>query len=158
MPTIRPAGPRDTRVAADVYLISRAGAGDLIPPGIHDDADVRRYFAEVVFPRGDVWLAEFDHVVGVLVLDGSDLSALYVLPDHQHRGVGSALVEQAKRERPDGLALWAFQSNLPARAFYERHGFTEVRRTDGDNEEGAPDVRYVWGGHPDQTNLGASDS
>ena len=35
----------------------------------------------------------------------------------------------------------------PARAFYERHGWRAVRETDGENEEGAPDVRYVWGAH-----------
>ena len=51
----------------------------------------------------------------------------------------------AKRERPQGLQLWAFQSNTGARRFYERHGFVEVRRTDGrDNEEGAPDVLYRY--------------
>ena len=30
--------------------------------------------------------------------------------------------------------------------FYERHGFTAVAATNGDNEEGAPDVRYHWSG------------
>ena len=31
--------------------------------------------------------------------------------------------------------------------FYERHAFEAVERTDGsDNEEGAPDIRYVWSG------------
>lgn len=29
-------------------------------------------------------------------------------------------------------------------AFYERHGFVEVRRTPGDNEEGEPDILYRW--------------
>ncbi len=46
--------------------------------------------------------------------------------------------------------LWTFQTNLPARRFYERHGFIAVRWTDGaSNEERAPDVRYVWGRHPE---------
>ena len=40
--------------------------------------------------------------------------------------------------------LWTFQSNHGARRFYERHGFVAVQHTDGDNEEGAPDVRYEW--------------
>jgi hypothetical protein len=30
-----------------------------------------------------------------------------------------------------------------AQCFYERHGFVETRRTEGDNEEGAPDILYV---------------
>lgn len=31
-----------------------------------------------------------------------------------------------------------------ARRFYERHGFVVVDATEGDNEEGAPDVCYQW--------------
>jgi hypothetical protein len=34
-----------------------------------------------------------------------------------------------------------------AQQFYERHSFVEAHRTDGrDNEEGAPDILFVWGG------------
>jgi ribosomal protein S18 acetylase RimI-like enzyme len=62
-------------------------------------------------------------------------------------GIGSGLVELAKRERPDGLRLWTFASNTGAQRFYEAHGFVEAQRTDGrDNEEGAPDILYVWEG------------
>ena len=60
--------------------------------------------------------------------------------------LGTRLLDVAKAERPAGLDLWAFQSNTGARRFYERHGFTAVAMTDGDNEEGAPDVRYRWSG------------
>ena len=43
------------------------------------------------------------------------------------------------------LQLWAFQRNTAARAFYEAHGFTVQRLTDGSgNEEGEPDVLYAW--------------
>lgn len=62
-------------------------------------------------------------------------------------GIGEVLLAQAKRLRPRGLQLWTFQSNTGARRFYERHGFVAVEQTDGDNEEGAPDVRYEWRGH-----------
>ena len=65
-------------------------------------------------------------------------------PDWTGEGVGSRLVDLAKEQRPDGLDLWTFQSNTRARRFYERHGFTEIERTEGDNEEGAPDVHYRW--------------
>jgi GNAT superfamily N-acetyltransferase len=60
-----------------------------------------------------------------------------------------AWIELAKRERPDGLRLWTFASNLRAQRFYERHGFVEAQRTDGrGNEERAPDILYVWAGTP----------
>jgi len=54
------------------------------------------------------------------------------------------LIAIAKQERPDGLKLWTFQANTGARPFYEHHGFAATGSTSGDNEEGAPDVRYVW--------------
>ncbi|MYU47846.1 GNAT family N-acetyltransferase, partial [Streptomyces sp. SID7803] len=47
--------------------------------------------------------------------------------------------------QPEGLALYAFQRNAAARAFYERHGFIAVAFDDGSrNEEKEPDVRYRW--------------
>jgi hypothetical protein len=40
---------------------------------------------------------------------------------------------------------WTFQRNKAARRFYERHGFTLVRETDGArNEEKEPDAEYCW--------------
>jgi GNAT superfamily N-acetyltransferase len=86
-------------------------------------------------------------VVGILVLDGQWLDQLYVEPTLTGHGIGRGLVELAKRERPQGLQLWTFESNAGARRFYERLGFVEQRRTDGrDNEEGAPDMLYLWPG------------
>ncbi len=36
-------------------------------------------------------------------------------------------------------------SNRGAQRFYERHGFVEIGRTDGtDNEERAPDIQYAY--------------
>lgn len=44
-------------------------------------------------------------------------------------------------------AMWVFQRNEGARAFYAKHGFTEVERTDGAaNEEREPDVLLAWPG------------
>jgi GNAT superfamily N-acetyltransferase len=67
-----------------------------------------------------------------------------VLPQLQGRGVGSELLEIAKRSF-DRLQLWTFQRNAPARRFYEARGFALVEQTDGaGNEEKEPDARYLW--------------
>ena len=103
--------------------------------------------AATVFARMECWVAEAPDrgIVGLLVLDDDWVDQLYVLPSWQGQGVGSALLEHAKRLRPDGLQLWTFASNLAAGRFYQRHGFVAVEQTDGEhNEERAPDVRYVW--------------
>lgn len=95
----------------------------------------------------ECWIAETPDgmVVGLLVLEKDWIDQLYVLPEWQAQGVGSKLLGHAKRLRPDGLQLWTFASNAPARRFYEDRGFVSGEETDGaDNEEHAPDVRYAW--------------
>jgi GNAT superfamily N-acetyltransferase len=144
--TVRPAADADT-AAWRARRYTSAAAVPAIPSLVHDNADVRRWFKEVVAVERQVWVAEDPEagVVAVLVLDDEWLDQLYVEPGLTGKGIGSTLLETAKRARPAGLQLWAFQSNSGARRFYERHGFVEAERTDGSgNEERAPDVRYVW--------------
>ncbi len=83
--------------------------------------------------------------MGIGALDGDMLEHLYVLPGEQSRGVGNRLLAKAKEVSPSGLCLWTFQRNTPARAFYERCGFTAVEFGDGSgNEEGKLDVLSRW--------------
>ena len=65
-------------------------------------------------------------------------------PTHRGKGIGKALLDAAKTDEPR-LALWTFQANTRAIAFYQREGFAELERTDGiGNEENLPDVRMIW--------------
>ncbi|MEY2474864.1 MAG: hypothetical protein QOG87_179 [Actinomycetota bacterium] len=146
-PGIRRGTATDAPAAAEVYLRSRHAAVPAVPPLVHGNVDVRRWFREVVVAERELWVAEDTEagIVAVLVLDGDWLDQLYVEPGLTGRGIGSILVDVAKRERPAGLQLWVFQSNVGALRFYERLGFVEAERTDGaENEEGAPDVRLAW--------------
>jgi ribosomal protein S18 acetylase RimI-like enzyme len=121
----------------------------VIPKTVHDDDDVHAWFASHVVCDTDLWLAEnpSGQLVGILVLDGPWLDQLYVEPTITRRGIGSNLVDLAKRERREGLRLWTFASNTGAQRFYERQGFVATRRSDGRrNEEGAPDILYIWQG------------
>ena len=67
-------------------------------------------------------------LLAFMVLTGRDLDHLYVHVDHQGSGIGTALLNRAKRESPEGLELFTFQRNHGARRFYKRRGFEEVRR------------------------------
>jgi GNAT superfamily N-acetyltransferase len=149
---IRRGGPADASAAADLWLRAREAAVPAIPPPVHDADEVRGYFAQRVVTECELWLAEEDPsraLAGILVLDGDWVDQLYVDPLATGRGIGSALLHQAKRERPNGLKLWTFQSNAGAQRFYLRHGFVEADRTDGsENEERAPDILYVFEGAP----------
>ena len=96
--------------------------------------------------RDEMWVEEEEGVVvGFIGINGEELTHINVDPGAQNRGVGTALLDQAKRLRPDGLELWVFQKNVGARRFYERHGFPLARLTDGaGNMEKEPDAFYEW--------------
>jgi GNAT superfamily N-acetyltransferase len=131
---------------AEVFLASRRAAMPWLPE-LHTDDETRAFFAGVIATCEVLVARESGEPVGFLALRGGDVDHLYVHPDAQRRGVGTALLAAAKARRPDGLELWAFQRNTPALAFYARHGFVERRRTDGSaNEEREPDVRLAWPG------------
>ena len=145
---IRRATSSDAEAATELYVRARraSAAAGTIPPPVHDDDEVRFWVTHFVIPRG-CWLAErgSGSLVGMLGLQDDWIDQLYVDPDLTRVGIGAQLIAVAKRERPDGLRLWTFVSNEDAQRFYLRHGFQEVERTDGSrNEEGAPDIQYVW--------------
>lgn len=145
---IRRGQAADARAAADLWLRSRKAAAEAIPPNpCHSDDDVRGWFASHVVRNLELWIAQSQEgqMLGILVLDGELLDQLYVDPANLRCGIGSRLVEVAKRERPSGLRVWTFTSNSGAQRFYEYHGFVEVQRTDGSgNEERAPDIQYAY--------------
>ena len=110
------------------------------------DAEHRPVLGGWFIERGPIFVAEEDGVVvGFSGVHDGELTHLYVDPAVQNRGIGSALMEHAKTESPEGLYLWVFQKNEGARRFYERHGFGLVDLTDGaGNMEQEPDARYEW--------------
>jgi GNAT superfamily N-acetyltransferase len=145
--SLRPVALDEAAVVADLYLRVRRDSLAAIPPVAHSDDSVRDWFATVLLHRDEVWVAEQrGEVVGFIAMRRPDwVDQLYVDRASCGRGIGTALLRVARRELGGRLQLWTFQSNVGARRFYERHGFVAVEQTDGDNEEGAPDVRYVLG-------------
>jgi GNAT superfamily N-acetyltransferase len=135
----------DAAAVAEVYLESRRAARPRIPPVPHTDAEVRDWFARIVLAEHEVWVAEGrGHIVAVMVLRAEWVDQLYVRPDVQRRGIGSQLLDVAKR-RHGRLRLYTFEANEAARDFYEKHGFAAIAFGDGTaNPEGAPDVLYEW--------------
>lgn len=62
-------------------------------------------------------------VAGFLDLIGSHISNLFVDPQHQGQGIGTALMAEAERRSAGDLTLTVFTSNPGARRLYERLGF-----------------------------------
>jgi GNAT superfamily N-acetyltransferase len=129
---------------ADVFIASFRQLTFL--PALHTDEETRGWIRGVMLPSHAVWVAdEGDGIVGFAAHDHDLLALLYVHPDAQSRGIGTALLDVVKRELPRGFRFWVFQRNERARTFYERHGCNVLELTDGSgNEEREPDALYEW--------------
>jgi len=141
---VRSAQEHETDTIADVFIASFRGLTFL--PQLHTDEETRDWIRAAMLPGHEVWVAEVDgRIVGFASLADGLLGHLYVHSDAQGRGVGTALLDVVKRQRPDGFEFWVFQRNDGARRFYERHGCRLIDLTDGSgNEEREPDARYEW--------------
>jgi GNAT superfamily N-acetyltransferase len=142
--TIRRAGTADAPPIAEVFLASFKATYPF--PLAHPDDDVRGWIRDVMVPTHESWVAlDEGRVVGWMALAPGELDQLYVAPDRLGEGIGRRLLDVAKERSPDGLRLYTFQVNARARRFYERNGFGAEWFGDGAaNDEGQPDVRYVW--------------
>jgi chorismate mutase len=145
---LRPATGDDKPAVAELLIKVREAAYPAMPRGIHPPHEVRAYVDGWDLAKYDVWLAEADGVpVGYARVSPDWLEDLYVDRSAQRAGVGGALLDVVKAQRPGGFCLWVFESNQPARTFYSARGLVDLERTDGAaNEEKAPDIRMAWPG------------
>ena len=139
-PAIRRGRTEDARACADI-LNAWIDDRDWMPR-VHSHEAVRAFYNDFVFVERQVWVAG-EPIQGFLAMEAAadHVTALYVATPGQ--GIGKALLDHAKGGRAS-LELHTFQDNTGARAFYAREGFREVSFTDGDNEEGLPDVLLRW--------------
>ena len=131
---------------AKVFKTSRTQALPYLPE-LHTPEEDKQYFSAEVFEKDQVYVAECVNsrrILGFIAFNDEFVDHLYLLPDSQRMGIGTALINIAK-ERSSSLKLWTFQKNLNAQKFYLKHGFSVVKETDGqENEEQEPDVLLGW--------------
>jgi GNAT superfamily N-acetyltransferase len=140
---LRRATETDADAIADVLTAARA-AQAWFPP-LHSPEETRVFVRERLLPGHETWVVERDgRLVAFAAITGDHLGHLFVHPDAQGRGIGTALLEHTQRLLPDGFSLWTHQAS-EARAFYEARGLVAVEFTDGSTTmEKIPDVRYAW--------------
>ncbi|MFK7765202.1 MAG: GNAT family N-acetyltransferase [Roseobacter sp.] len=140
--TITPARSLDAGAVGNILSVSN----DLLPwlPRVHNAAEEIGFAGDMI-DAGWVRVAKADgKVVAFIARHENEIYALYVLPEYQDKGVGTALIEDAKSEC-DALYLWSYVANGLATRFYGLRGFEEIDRTDGSsNEASLPDIRFEW--------------
>ena len=111
----------------------------------HTLDDARAFFRAKILTACTVWVAErAQDVVGLIAIEAPWIRQFSVFPEHQRRGVGTALLRKARDCSPAELRLFTFQRNDKARAFYEKHGFRAVAFGVSPAPELEPDVEYRW--------------
>ncbi len=90
---------------------------------------------------GPAWESEAVHT--------AEIRMLYVLPEHQHQGLGRALLRAAVQRLQEAahaaLLIWVFKDNRPARAFYEALGGQLLReRTRELHGFPVQETAYAW--------------
>ena len=139
--SVRSLTGNDASDVAAVFRASRLAAMPWLPVLHTPDEDLAFFGSEIESSLG--WGAfEDDRLIGFTLARDGWLNHLYVAPEWRGRGVGSDLLSRVLAETTGAVDLWAFARNDPALAFYARHGFEVVERTDGSgNEEKEPDLR-----------------
>ena len=140
---LREATAADVGEIAEVFTASRELLTFL--PRLHSADEDRAFIARHIVPEYRLTLAEEDgRLLGYMAEGEAWIEQLYVSPVAVRRGIGSALMAEAKA-RQERLELWCFKQNVTGRAFYAAQGFEALYETDGGgNEERSPDVRYRW--------------
>src|ERR1044072_478559 len=126
---IRRATPEDARALAEVHVASwRAGYKGIVADEHLAAQTVDKHKAAwdeiLANPESTVLVAgEIDAFIAFEPAT-REIRALYVAPDRFRRGIGSALIEAAHEQLNGDTALWVFEGNDRALAFYARHGYT----------------------------------
>jgi GNAT superfamily N-acetyltransferase len=151
--TVRPAEVGDAEGFVHAYEASwDAAMGAIAGRPLDDFASFEERLASfragVEHPRPDacVWVAERGReVVGVAVRVGSELQALYVVPESWGTGVANRLTDAALTSMREAGAteatLWVVEANARARRFYEREGWQPTGET-RDSQLGPAELQY----------------
>ena len=153
---VRPYRSGDLGAVGRVHANSRwAAYAGLVPAEalatVTPETQTEFWRERMSLPASSAFVAERDgEVVGFVALleteEGTELSAIHVLPDVVGTGVGSALmkaaVEHARARGAEALHLFVIEGNERARTFYTRTGW-RLTGTAGRHELGGAQVEIV---------------
>jgi GNAT superfamily N-acetyltransferase len=134
---IRAATPEDAETLFTIQrTASLAAFADVFPPAEYpypDDAILAEWQQRLTDGETQTLIAERDRrAQGYVAYAPELLASLFVLPDAQGAGVGSALHDAVLAAQPALGArvcrLWVLAENHAARAFYEHRGWREDGR------------------------------
>ena len=94
---------------------------------------------DVYIPASETFVFESgNQIAGFYSLYGNTLAAVFVSPSLQGRGVGAAMLDDAKSRR-ECLQLSVYQENTPSINFYKKQGFISLGEQ-VDKQTGHPEL------------------
>ena len=115
--------PDDIEAVGRVWLTTSIVAHDFVPEEFWR-ADLEAMTTQIL-PHPDTKgyvHEEAGTIDGFISLGGDEVGCLFVMPDKQGLGIGSALLDHVK-QRHEKLSLHVYRKNRLARQFYESRGF-----------------------------------
>ena len=131
--TIVPAGPGDIadagRVHAEAWQESHRAFCTPAFVAQHTAKRQAAYLSDKLAQGAQLYLLRLDgRAAGVVSVTGSLIEDLYILPDCQNRGLGTALLRYAVRRCEGRPTLWILENNGGAERMYRREGFVPTGR------------------------------
>lgn len=132
MVDIRPSTPADAARVVEIWNRAVDATHDFLTP--QDRAAIGAE-VEGFLPAAPLVLAvdADDRPLGLMLVDGAHMEALFIDPDSRGQGLGRALVAYALASQPE-LTTDVNEQNAQAVGFYERMGFVATGRSDLDGQ------------------------
>ena len=142
---IRPAREDEYDAVTRVWMDSHVSTG--LATGSDATFAQLRARIPVEIARGwQLYVAELDGAIAaMLAFRTADnyLDQVFVAPEHQGKGIGTALLAFTRKHLPDEILLRTAVGNTRAIAWYEREGFVREDEVMQDGWSG-PRVYYRW--------------
>lgn len=101
----------------------------------HTPEQQKQYLLDKMKNGSRVYLLIGAQPAGVVSVTGSLIEDLYVLPEMQNRGYGTALLKFAITQCAGTPTLWILENNMCAERLYHRLGFQRTGRTNALTEK-----------------------
>ena len=143
MTAIRKAAADDTQAILQIWLAASIQAHDFIPASFWQSQLIN--MRDTYLPLAENYVIEENNAVAgfaSLLQPDSFLAALFIAPEQQGHGCGSALIDFLKQQRRE-LHLSVYAENSASVGFYQRHGFS-INSQGIDENTGHAELAMTW--------------
>lgn len=89
----------------------------------HTTEQQKEYLEKELLDGKRVYMLEHESAVGIVSIKGNLIENLYILPEEQHKGYGTELLEFAIGQCGEVSTLWVLSNNKKAYSLYTKRGF-----------------------------------